>query len=45
MSGAVASLGKLLKWGGSAGLICWIGYESLYNSKSLVFAKIGVNVV
>jgi len=44
MSGAVASLGKLLKWGGSAGLVFWIGYESLYNSKSIVFVDLGVYV-
>lgn len=32
----VAAVGKVLKWGTAAGLLTWLGYESLYNSKLLI---------
>ena len=32
MSKGVAAVGKVLKWGCAAGLVGWLGYESLYNS-------------
>lgn len=37
MAQAVNALGKVLKYGVATGLVCWIGYESLYNSKFFVF--------
>ena len=33
MAQAVNVLGKLTKYGIATGLVCWLGYESLYNSK------------
>ena len=32
MSKGIAVAGKVLKWGCAAGLVGWLGYESLYNS-------------
>lgn len=35
MSKAVNVVGKVLKWSVGCGLVGWLGYESLYNSKLL----------
>lgn len=32
----VAAVGKVLKWTCAAGLVGWIGYESIYTSKFVV---------
>ncbi|CBK20314.2 uncharacterized protein [Blastocystis hominis] len=45
MAQAVNALGKVLKYGVATGLVCWIGYESLYNIDSghrgVIYNRIG----
>lgn len=36
MSKSVAVVGKVVKYGVATGLVCWLGYESLYNSKEFI---------
>ena len=36
MSKAVNVVGKVLKWTVGCGLVGWLGYESLYNSRLLL---------
>ena len=45
MSKGVAAAGKVLKWGCAAGLVGWLGYESLYNSKLLFFVLNFINTL
>ncbi len=45
MSKGVAAVGKVLKWGCAAGLVGWLGYESLYNSKLLFFVLNFINTL
>lgn len=45
MSKSVAVVGKVVKYGVATGLVCWLGYESLYNIDSghrgIIYNRIG----